>query len=309
MPHIVVTGGAGFIGSHVAEAFVARGWRVTVLDDLSTGIESNVPAGAELRVADLCDERTFALVRSLAPDVISHHAAQIDVRKSVADPAHDAEVNVVGSIRLLEAAREAGVRRFVFASTGGAIYGDPVVAPQTEEHPAMPLSPYGCAKLSVERYLHYYREVYGLATVALRYGNVYGPRQNPHGEAGVIAIFAKKLLSGDSVTINGSGEQTRDYVYVGDVVAANVAVVERSELAGPFNVGTGVETSVNDIYREMTAILGIDVPAAHGPAKAGEQARSVLDGTLLRKTAELGEPVPFGRGVETTLQWFRAHRS
>lgn len=306
MPHILVTGGAGFIGSHVAEAFASRGWRVSVVDDLSTGVAANVPAGAELHVADLSRGETMDLVRSLAPDVISHHAAQIDVRKSVADPASDAELNVVASLRLLETARELGVKRFIFASTGGAIYGDPVFAPQTEEHPALPLSPYGCAKLSVEHYMHYYRAVHGLPTVALRYGNVYGPRQNPHGEAGVIAIFAKKMLAGETVTINGSGEQTRDYVYVADVVAANVAVAERPELAGPFNVGTGVETSVNEIHRQMAAILGVDAAARHAPPKAGEQARSVLDGSLLRRTASLEEPVPLRSGLSHAIAWFRA---
>lgn len=306
MPHILVTGGAGFIGSNIADAFLNRGWRVSVIDDLSTGSRGNVSAGVEFHVANLCDRETAELIEQIKPDVISHHAAQIDVRKSVADPAHDAQVNVVATLRLLESARVAGVKRFVFASTGGAIYGEPVFAPQTEEHPAMPLSPYGCAKLAVEHYLHYYREVYGLPTVALRYGNVYGPRQNPHGEAGVIAIFAERLLRGESVTINGSGEQTRDYVYVGDVVAANVAAVENESMSGAFNVGTGVETSVNELYAALLTALGLDVEATYGPAKAGEQMRSVLDASKIRAAARLAAPMTFADGLAQTAAWYRS---
>jgi UDP-glucose 4-epimerase len=236
--------------------------------------------------------------------VISHHAAQIDVRHSVADPAADAEVNIVASIRLLQTAHEIGVKRFLFASTGGAIYGEPVTAPQTEEHPRNPLSPYGCAKLAVEHYLHFYREIYGLKTVALRYGNVYGPRQNAKGEAGVIAIFADKLLRGEPVTINGSGEQTRDYVYVGDVVAANMAATDLED-GGAFNVGTGVETSVNELYALLASELGTELAAAHGPAKAGEQLRSVIDGSHLRERARLAEPVALGEGMGETVRYFR----
>jgi UDP-glucose 4-epimerase len=304
--HIVVTGGAGFIGSHVAEAFLQRGDRVSIVDNLSTGDERNVPQGAELHVADLRDPQTIARIAALKPDLVSHHGAQIDVRHSVADPAMDAEVNVVASIRLLQACIEAGVKRFVFASTGGAIYGEPVTVPQDEEHPQLPLSPYGCAKLSVEHYMHFYREVHGLNTVALRYANVYGPRQNAKGEAGVIAIFADRLLRGDEVTINGDGEQTRDYVFVADVVRANMAVCDDLSLAGPFNVGTGVETSVNELYRQLAAAAGVEREAQHGPAKAGEQRRSVLDGAKLRRVACLPEPVSLREGVHETVAWFRA---
>jgi UDP-glucose 4-epimerase len=222
----------------------------------------------------------------------------------VADPAADAEVNIVASIRLLQTAHEIGVRRFLFASTGGAIYGEPLFAPQTEEHPRNPLSPYGCAKLAVEHYLHFYRQVYGLKTVALRYGNVYGPRQNAKGEAGVIAIFADRLLRGEPVTINGSGEQTRDYVFVGDVVAANMAATDIED-GGPFNVGTGVETSVNELYALLAKELGSSLPAAHGAAKAGEQLRSVLDGSRLRERARLPGPVALAEGMRETVAYFR----
>lgn len=303
--HILVTGGAGFIGSHIADAFLARGWRVSIIDNLSTGDPRNLNPAATLFEADLRDAETMRLVDELKPDVVSHHAAQIDVRVSVRDPAADAETNVVASVRLLQKSLDAGVRRFIFASTGGAIYGEPLEVPQTESHARAPLSPYGCAKLSVEHYLEYFHAVHGMATVPLRYANVYGPRQNAHGEAGVVAIFANRMLRGEDVTINGNGDQTRDYVYVDDVVAANIAAVER-DLSGAFNVGTGVETSVNELYERMASILGISGPPHHGPAKVGEQLRSVLDGTRLRAAAQLPEPVGIRDGLARTLEWFRA---
>lgn len=298
--HILVTGGAGFIGSHIADAFLARGWRVSIIDNLSTGSRANVPAGAHFIEGDVRD----ANLEELRPDVIAHQAAQVDVRISVRDPAADADTNIIASLRLLQKALEAGVKRFVFASTGGAIYGDPVEVPQTEAHPRKPLSPYGCAKLAVEHYLEYYREVHGLQTLALRYANVYGPRQNAHGEAGVVAIFAGKMLRGDEVTINGTGEQTRDYVFVRDVVAANVAAVEH-ELTGAYNVGTGIETSVNELHRMLADAAGVTRAPQHGPAKTGEQMRSVLDGRALRDRAGLPQPVGLAEGLAETIAWFR----
>ena len=304
--HVLVTGGAGFIGSHLADAFLERGDRVSIIDNLSTGDLRNLNPNAEFHEADLREERTMELVRSLKPDVVSHHAAQIDVRHSVADPAVDAEINIVATIRLLQASLDAGVTRFVFASTGGAIYGEPVTTPQDEEHPAHPLSPYGCAKLAVEHYMHYFREIHGLSTVALRYANIYGPRQNSKGEAGVIAIFADRLLHGGEVTINGDGEQTRDYVFVDDVVRANMAVCDDLSLAGPFNVGSGVESSVNELYRQLAAAAGVDRDARHGAAKAGEQRRSVLDGSRLRAIAKLPEPLVLSEGLRQTVEWFRS---
>jgi len=303
LKHVVVTGGAGFIGSHLVDAYLERGWRVSIIDNLSTGDRKNVNPRAELHVADLRD--SLDLIDKLRPDLVNHQAAQVDVRLSVSDPAADAEVNVLASLRLLQKSLEAGVKRFVFASSGGAIYGDPVFAPQSEEHPLQPMSPYGCAKLAVEYYMNYYRAVHALSSVAMRYANVYGPRQSSKGEAGVVAIFADRLLRGQPVTINGSGEQTRDYTFVGDVVAANMAVSERPELTGAFNVGTGVETSVNDLYRSMTSILGISKPADHGPAKQGEQMRSVLDGSRLRGTAGLRPPTDFASGLRLTIESFR----
>jgi len=305
MKHVVVTGGAGFIGSNVADAFVARGWRVTIIDNLTSGDRRNVNGKATLHELDIRDPRAGQLIRELKPDAISHHAAQLDVRKSVADPAEDADVNVIGSLRILEAAADAKVKRFVFASTGGAIYGEPVGrGAQDESHPLTPLSPYGCAKLAVERYLHYYRVVRGLSSVALRYANVYGPRQGAHGEAGVVAIFAGRLMNGQQSMINGDGTQTRDFVYVGDVVAANLAAND-SEWQGEFNVGTGIETSVNDLYDILLPIAGGGSPAAFAPAKDGEQLRSVLDGRRLRGLANLPEPVQLRDGLVTTFAWLR----
>jgi UDP-glucose 4-epimerase len=295
MRRILVTGGAGFIGSHIADAFIERGDHVIVVDNLSTGNRRNVNPKAEFVEADL---RSFDL-RPLRPDVVVHQAAQVDVRKSVDDPAQDADMNVIASLRVLQQSLEAGVKRFLFASTGGAIYGEPVFAPQTEEHPANPLSPYGCAKLAVEHYMHYYREVRGLKTVVLRYANVYGPRQSAHGEAGVVAIFANRMLAHKPVVINGDGEQTRDFVFVRDVVAANLRVADTDE-PGPYNVGTGIETTINTLYSMMAASIPDAPPASHAPAKVGEQMRSVLAPRLLQPQVGLRE------GLAETISWFRS---
>jgi len=306
--HVVVTGGAGFIGSNIVDAYLARGWYVTIIDNLSTGKRRNVDPRAALHEIDIRDRAAADLIRELKPDVINHHAAQMDVRKSVEDPAADADVNVIGTLRLLEAAVDAAVKRVIFASTGGAIYGEPVEVPQTESHPLNPLSPYGCAKLAVERYLNYYRVVRGLSSVALRYANVYGPRQNAHGEAGAVAIFAAKLLDKQPATINGSGEQTRDFVYVDDVVAANLAASD-AEWQGVYNVGTGVETTINEMYDSLASIAGVDTPAVHAAAKEGEQLRSVLDGSRLCALAKLPQRRSLSDGLKQTFDWFRAERS
>lgn len=302
--HVVVTGGAGFIGSNIADAYIERGWRVTIIDNLSSGDRRNIHPGAAFHQLDIRDAAAADLIRALKPDVINHHAAQMDVRKSVEDPAADADVNVVGSLRILEAAVQTAVKRFVFASTGGAIYGEPVEGAQDESHPTAPLSPYGCAKLAVEHYLHYYRVVHGLSSVALRYANVYGPRQSVHGEAGVVAIFAGRMINGQPPTINGSGTQTRDFVYIDDVVAANLAASDAG-WQGEYNVGTGVETSVNELCASLASIAGADIPATHGPAKEGEQLRSVLDGSRLRKLAALPERTPLRDGLTKTFAWLR----
>lgn len=301
---VVITGGAGFIGSHLTDAFLARGGRVLVIDDLSSGRRENVPAGAELHVLDIRSPEAADLVRESGAAILVHAAAQIDVRRSVADPVFDAGVNVLGSLNLFEAARQGGMRQVIFASTGGAIYGEQDVFPATEEHPARPLSPYGVAKLAVERYLFFYHAAYGLDATCLRYANVYGERQNPHGEAGVVAIFLDRLLAGQAPTINGDGLQTRDYVHVSDVVRANLAV---AGLPGfrIYNVGTGIETTVVQLYDGLARALDTGLRAGHGLAKPGEQRRSVIDSGLLRRELELPGPLSLSEGLARTAEWFR----
>jgi len=308
---VLVTGGAGFIGSHLADAFLAAGDRVAVLDDLSGGKRENVPEGADFHQLDVRSPEAAALVGELPPDLLVHQAAQMDVRRSVADPAFDADVNLVGFLNLLEAARKAGTRRVLFASTGGAIYGEQDVHPASEEHPTRPLSPYGVAKLASERYLYYYQQQYGLEAVCLRYANVYGERQNPHGEAGVVAIFLERLLAGRPVTIHGDGLQTRDYVHVSDVVAANLAAAGLPEGVGfrVYNVGTGVEVSVVELYEVLRRAVSSDLEAEHGPSKPGEQRRSSVDATLGRRELGLGEPLGLGEGLVRTARWFAERRA
>lgn len=300
---ILVTGGAGFIGSHIVDAYIGAGHEVTVIDNLSTGDRSNLNPKARFIEGDLESFDLAGLLRDNI-QVVNHHAAQVDVRKSVDDPAADAGINIVASVRLIKAAVDAGVPKFIFASSGGAAYGEPVEYPQTESHPIAPMSPYGCAKASVEHYLRSFQITDDLSYVALRYANVYGPRQSTRGEAGVIAIFANRLLSGQTVTINGDGKQTRDYVFVDDVVRANMAVTFQN-LLGPFNVGTGIETTVNQIFDELRTLIAPNAKVAHGPAKKGEQFRSVLDGRLLRARAKLPAPVLLRQGLSVTAAWFR----
>ncbi|HUP65370.1 MAG TPA: NAD-dependent epimerase/dehydratase family protein [Thermoanaerobaculia bacterium] len=304
---VLVTGGAGFIASHIVDAYVERGFEVTVIDDLSSGSRENVNRKAELVAADINSKQAIEIIRKGKFDLINHHAAQIDVRVSVKDPALDAETNVVGSLRLAQAAVENGVKKVIFASSGGAAYGEPITAPQDESHPTNPISPYGCAKLAFDYYLGFFRAVHGLNTVSLRYGNVYGPRQRKDGEAGVVAIFGGKLFDGEPAVINGTGEQTRDYIFVGDVVRANMAVSEQ-DLSGIFNVGTGVETSVTELWDALQKAAEIEGQASHAPAKPGEQMRSILDGTKLRRAAGLPDPVALDEGLPITMEWLREKR-
>lgn len=301
---VCITGGAGFIGSHLADAFAERGVRVLILDDLSGGHQENVPAGAVLHVLDIRSPAAAALVREAGVEVLVHHAAQMDVRRSVENPAFDAEVNILGGLNLLEAARLGGVKQVLFASTGGAIYGEQDAFPAAEDHPARPVSPYGVSKLSFERYLFYYHVAHGLDATCLRYANVYGERQNPHGEAGVVAIFLNRLLAGQAPTINGTGFQTRDYVHVSDVVRANLLAVGKPGFR-TYNVGTGIETSVVDLYRELACAVGSSLAAIHGPAKPGEQQRSVIDSRLIRSELGWPEPMPLREGIARTAAWFR----
>lgn len=304
---ILVTGGAGFIASHIVDAYIAAGHEVVIIDNLITGLKSNINPAAKTYFVDIRDKSIADIFAQEKPVIVNHHAAQIDVRRSVQDPQFDAEVNILGSLNILEAARKNGTEHIIFASTGGAIYGEQDYFPADEQHPLRPLSPYGIAKLSVEKYLSYYWHVYNLPFTVLRYANVYGPRQNPKGEAGVVCIFCEKMLKNESPTINGEGTQTRDYVYVGDVVNANVAVLAHREAAknGIFNVGTSVETDVVTLFERLNQLLGSSLPKQHGPFKAGEQLRSVLNYQLTNKTLDWQPKVDLTEGLRTTIQFYK----
>ena len=301
---VLVTGGAGFIGSHVVDALVERGDRVLVLDDLSTGAREYVNEAAEFRDLDIRTPEAAAAVRQWRPDVVCHHAAQMSVSRSVREPLFDASVNLVGGLNLLEAARVAGAR-FLFASTGGALYGDADILPTPETYPARPVSPYGVAKLSFEHYLHCYRIQHGLPYVALRYANVYGPRQNPHGEAGVVAIFCLKLLADQQPIINGDGKQTRDLVHVADVVRANLLALD-SDVSGHFNAGTGRQVDVNQVFHLLAERIGVSPPEVHGPPRPGDQRTSALDCRLIADELGWRPHITLEHGLEDTAAWFRA---
>jgi UDP-glucose 4-epimerase len=302
----LVTGGAGFIGSNLVDALLARGERVVVVDDLSTGRRANLDdalaGGATLHELDVTDARALrALMEAERPQVVFHLAAQIDVRRSVEDPAADARVNVEGTINVLAAAHAAGARRVVYSATGGAVYGEAEQVPTPEDAPERPLAPYGQAKLAGEGYCALYARLHGLSTVALRYANVYGPRQDPLGEGGVIAIFCGCLAEGRTPTIYGDGEQTRDFVYVGDVVEANLAAADAT-LTGSYNVGTGVETSVLELVTTLDE-LGLGAPLAprHAEARAGEVRRSCLDATRLHEALGWMPRTSLADGLRLTL--------
>jgi UDP-glucose 4-epimerase len=303
---VLVTGGAGFIGSHLVDALIAEGHQVEVLDDLSGGFRENVPTDVPLHVHDIGAPEVRTLFADARYEAVFHLAAQMDVRKSVEDPSFDAQVNVLGSLNLLEASVRTGVGRFIFASSGGAGYGEQDYYPADEAHPIQPLSPYGITKVTVERYLYYYEQVKGLRYVSLRYANVYGPRQNPHGEAGVVAIFAQRIRRNEPVFVFGDGEQTRDFVFVADVVQANLKALAYGG-SGCFNVGTGIETSVNQIFDFVNAYNGNPTVRQHKPAKAGEQRRSVLNAALIQQTLNWTPQYDFATGMRATLEWFAAN--
>jgi UDP-glucose 4-epimerase len=305
--NILITGGAGFIGSSIAEAYKALGHEIVIVDNLSTGVLENVPKGARLYQMDIRDEGFADVVREHNIDIINHHAAQIDVRRSVEDPRYDLEVNVLGSLNVIESALAHNVKRVIFASSGGAGYGEQVYFPADEQHPIAPCSPYGITKVTVERYLHYFNVVRGLAYTVLRYTNVYGPRQNPHGEAGVVAIFSDKLLRGSNPVINGEGTQTRDYVYIDDVVRANVHALDMVG-SDVFNVCTNVETDVNRLFRILNAAAGEPAKEVHAPAKSGEQLRSVCSYEKIRNTFGWSPAIEIDEGLRRTFEWFRERR-
>jgi UDP-glucose 4-epimerase len=303
--NILVTGGAGFIGSHMAKRHLADGHHVVIVDDLSSGRRARLPRSARFVEADVAEADLEPLLREERIAFVSHHAAQIDLRHSVSDPVGDARSNVIGSLKLFEACRRAGVRRILFASTGGALYGEPEGGrPATEQHATNPVSPYGCAKLSIEKYLYYYREIHGFETQVFRYANVYGPWQDGTGEAGVVAIFAEAILSGQTPKIRGDGGQTRDYVYVGDLAEAAARAVEQGG-SGTWNLGTGIETSVNRLFELISRALGYAGKPEHVALPPGEQRRSVLDGTLVQRELNLPGYTKLEGGLQETAAFFR----
>jgi len=300
----LVTGGAGFIGSHLADRLIGDGHQVVVIDNLSTGKRENLNPKAKFYKIDICSSRISQIFRKEKPEIVFHYAAQIDVRKSVESPIEDAKINILGTLNLLENCKKYKVKKFIFASTGGAIYGDAGIIPTPENYPEFPLSPYGIEKLVAEKYLNYYYKVSGLPYIALRLANVYGLRQNSQGEAGVIAIFCDKMLSKKQPIINGSGRQTRDFVFVGDVVEANILALKKNKI-GIFNIGTAKETNVNTIFKKLKELTGSKCKEIHGPALLGEQKRSCLN--FLKAKKELGWKPKYSldKGLNKTMEWFR----
>ncbi|NUN70201.1 MAG: GDP-mannose 4,6-dehydratase [Bacteroidetes bacterium] len=304
--NIMVTGGAGFIGSHVVDAFIAAGHTVIIVDDFSSGKEQNVNPKAKVYRMDIQDPAVENVFRDEKIEVMAHLAAQMDVRRSVADPKFDASVNVLGFLNLMEAGRKHGLKKVIFSSTGGAIYGEQDYFPADEEHPNRPLSPYGITKLVTEKYLFFYKEIYGIDHVILRYANIYGPRQNPHGDAGVVAIFTQRMLKGEQPVINGDGKQTRDYVYVGDVVQGNLLALGYQG-SNIFNIGTGIETDVNQLFGHIRALTGSSCEEKHIPAKAGEQMRSVITAKKISDTLGWKQTVTLEEGLKKTVEYFKTH--
>jgi UDP-glucose 4-epimerase len=302
---ILVTGGAGFVGSHVVDRLVAEGHTVAVVDDLSTGRRELAHPAAVLHVQDIRSPALDDVVRTERPEAVVHIAAQAAVSRSVSDPLFDASVNLLGTINLLEASRRHGVARVVYTSTGGAAYGDTDVLPTPEDHPARATSPYGVSKVGAERYVECWAGLTGASGLSLRLANVYGPRQSPHGEAGVVAIFSHRLLRGEPCVVNGDGEQTRDFVYVEDVAEAAARAVRATGVVGVLNVATGVETTVNQIYRRLAAAGGVSHPAQHGPAKPGEQRRSVLDAGRARALLGWSPTTSLDDGLDRTFDYFK----
>ncbi|MBV6451601.1 MAG: UDP-glucose 4-epimerase [Anaerolineales bacterium] len=305
MAKIVVTGGAGFIGSHVVDLFLEKGFEIVILDDLSTGRASNLNPKAKFYKMDIRDPKVREIFEAERPDFVSHHAAQMDVRRSVAQPLFDADVNILGSINLIECAKEFGVKRFIYISTGGAVYGEPEYVPCDEAHPINPICQYGASKHTVEHYLFMYHVNYGLKFTVLRYPNVFGPRQDPHGEAGVVAIFTGKMMAGEPVVINGDGEQTRDFVYVGDCAQANYLAATVDHQPGIYNIGWGVPTSVNQIFSALAKATDYKLPVAYGPAKVGETRHIYLNATKARNDLGWSATVPLDEGMRKTVEYFK----
>jgi UDP-glucose 4-epimerase len=300
---LLVTGGAGFIGSNVADALIDDGHKVTIIDDLSTGRNENIPEKAEFHKLDILSPVVDKIFERGGFDMVFHLAAQMEVRKSVENPIFDAEVNILGGINLLQACVKNGVKKFIFSSTGGAIYGEQDYFPADEKHPANPISPYGISKLALEKYLYYYLSEYELPYVSLRYANVYGPRQNEKGEAGVVAIFCSRLLNNQEAVVNGDGLQTRDFVYIDDVVKSNLLGM-RYDKSGIFNVGTGLEIDINTIYDKIKAATKSGQKRVNGPAKPGEQRRSCISYELIKKEIGWSPSVTIDDGIKRTSHYF-----
>ena len=301
---ILITGGAGFIASHVADLLIDNGHAIVIVDDLSSGRRENINPRAAFYHVSILDQALADIFREEKPDVVIHHAAQISVRDSVKDPLRDMEINIRGSLLLLEHCKDCKVGKFIFSSTGGALYGEQDYFPADENHPTRPLSPYAIAKLSVEKYLFFYHTTHRLPYTVLRYANVYGPRQDPFGEAGVVAIFCQKMLKNSQPVINGDGEQTRDFVYVGDVARANLLALNH-QVTGEINIGTGIETSINTIFNEIKSLLAPGIPEVHGPAMPGEQLRSVLSYQKARTVLGWEPTMPITEGLKHTVDFFR----
>ncbi len=305
MNKAVVTGGAGFIGSQVADALIERGYHVEIIDNLITGRRENISPEAVFHEVDIRDAKLEEIFKQGKFDIVFHLAAQMDVRKSVADPAYDAGANILGGINILQACKNHGVKKVIFASTGGAIYGEQQEFPASESHPQNPTSPYGISKLAFEKYLQFYNWEFNLDYISLRYANVYGPRQRGDGEAGVVAIFLKNLLSGGKAVIYGDGGQTRDFVYVGDVVNANMLAIDCKK-CGAFNVGTGVETDINTLFENIREITGSQQEHIHEPAKPGEQRRSVIDSAAIKSVMGWEWRYNLKQGLIKTAEYFKA---
>jgi len=302
---VLVTGGAGFIGSHVVDTLISAGYEVVIVDDLSTGRLSNLNPAATFYKVDIRSPQLAEVFEKERPAYVDHHAAQMDVRRSIADPLFDAEVNVIGSINLIECSRRYDVKRLIYISTGGAVYGEPEYLPCDEAHPVNPICPYGASKHTVEHYLFMYHLNYGLDYIVLRYPNVYGPRQDPHGEAGVVAIFTGQMLAGGQVVINGDGEQQRDFVYVEDCAQANLMAMTSQNANLIYNLGYGRGTTVNEIFTTLMRITGFQPPAIHGPAKVGETRQIYLDATRAQKELGWKPTVDLEEGLQRTVDYFK----
>jgi len=301
---ILVSGGAGFIASHLVDRLIREDHKVIVVDDLSTGKKENLNREAKFFRSDICSSELFQIFKDERPEVVFHYAAQIDMRESVRKPVRNAKINILGTLNILENCKKCKVKKIILASTGGAIYGEANIIPTPEGYPEWPLSPYGIEKLTLERYLNYYQKIFGLSFVSLRLANVYGPRQDSQGEAGVVAIFCNNMLQGKKTVINSDGKQTRDFIYVADVVEANILALEKDK-TGIFNIGTGKETDINTIFNKIKRLTGSGCKKIHGPARLGEQRRSCLDYSKAKKKLGWKPNYNLEEGLKKTIEWFR----